>query len=119
MPGDLAIQAASVTPGASSAAQTSTEPGSAAASTTSGGSAGAKSAAAAAAASTTISSQSLHTNPVSQLDPALGIVVLGFYNNQGVETSSIPTQKQLNSYRLHGETPASAAHPEHPVTSET
>ncbi len=118
MPGDLAIQAASVTPGASSAAQTSTEPGSTAASTTSGGSAGVKSAATA-AASTTISSQSLHTNPVSQLDPALGIVVLGFYNNQGVETSSIPTQKQLNSYRLHGETPASAAHPEHPVTSET
>jgi len=46
---------------------------------------------------------SLYTNPVSELDPALGLVVLTFYNSQGVQTASIPTQKQLESYRLHGD----------------
>jgi hypothetical protein len=52
---------------------------------------------------TTAGAAALYTNPVSRLDPALGIVVLDFYNEQGVETSSIPTQKQLESYRLHGD----------------
>ncbi len=51
---------------------------------------------------------SLYANPVSQLDPALGIVVLSFYNAQGVQTSSIPSQKQLDSYRLHGDATAKA-----------
>ncbi len=51
----------------------------------------------------------LYTNPVSQLDPALGIVVLSFYNSDGVQTSSIPSQKQLESYRLHGDTTSGAA----------
>jgi hypothetical protein len=57
--------------------------------------------------------QSLYANPVSELDPALGIVVLHFYNAQGVQTSSIPSQKQLESYRLHDQTAAatSAARP--------
>jgi hypothetical protein len=45
----------------------------------------------------------LYANPVSQLDPALGIVVLHFYNAEGTQTASIPTQKQLDSYRLHGD----------------
>jgi len=52
---------------------------------------------------TSAGAAALYVNPVSRLDPALGIVVLDFYNGQGVETSSIPTQKQLESYRLHGD----------------
>ena len=60
-------------------------------------------------------SPSLHANPVSRLDPALGIVVLDFFNAQGSEVASIPTQKQLDSYRLHGSPGSSPA----PVSTDT
>ena len=42
-----------------------------------------------------------HPSPVSLLDPSTGLVVLEFYNAQGTETESLPTKKQLDSYRLH------------------
>ncbi len=35
------------------------------------------------------------------IDEALGLVVLQFYNQAGVETSSIPTKRQLAEYALH------------------
>ena len=42
-----------------------------------------------------------HPSPISLLDPSTGLVVLQFYNAQGTETESLPTKKQLDSYRLH------------------
>lgn len=38
-------------------------------------------------------------NPSMRLDPALGVVVMTFRDQQGVVTSSIPTQQQLDAYR--------------------
>jgi hypothetical protein len=40
-------------------------------------------------------------SPVSLLDPSTGLVVLEFYNAKGVETSSLPTRRALENYRLH------------------
>ncbi len=40
-------------------------------------------------------------SPVSLLDPSTGLVVLEFYNAKGVETSSLPTKKVLENYRLN------------------
>ncbi len=42
-----------------------------------------------------------YPSPVSLLDPSTGIVVLEFYNAKGNETESLPSRKQLESYRLH------------------
>ncbi len=39
-------------------------------------------------------------NPVLQLDAALGLVVIEFRNAAGTVTSSIPSQQQLDAYRL-------------------
>ena len=55
--------------------------------------------------------QALHSNPVSWFDPATGLVVLQFYNAQGDEKGSIPSQKQLNSYRVHAEESGPATNP--------
>ena len=41
-------------------------------------------------------------NPDFHLDPALNIVVLQFFDAKGNVTSSIPSQKQLDAYRLDG-----------------
>lgn len=51
-------------------------------------------------------------NPTLRLDAALGIVVIEFRNAAGEVASSIPTQQQLQAYRLHFDTgPAKAAKP--------
>lgn len=41
-------------------------------------------------------------SPRQQLDPALGLVVLEFFDSKGKLVSSIPTQAQLESYRKTG-----------------
>ncbi len=46
----------------------------------------------------------LGPSPVSHLDPSLGLVVLEFLDMHGTVTSSIPTQKQLDAFRLTQET---------------
>jgi hypothetical protein len=45
-------------------------------------------------------SQSPAPNPTLQLNAALGLVVIEFRNDAGAITSSIPSQQQLNAYRL-------------------
>jgi hypothetical protein len=45
-------------------------------------------------------SQSPAPNPTLQLNAALGLVVIEFRNDAGVVTNSIPSQQQLNAYRL-------------------
>ena len=42
-------------------------------------------------------------NPTLRLDPSLGIVVIEFRNNAGEVANSIPTQQQLEAYRLRAE----------------
>ena len=44
-------------------------------------------------------------NPSLRLDPALGLVVIEFRNDSGAVTSSIPSQRQIDAYRLHEQTP--------------
>jgi len=39
-------------------------------------------------------------NPTMELNAALGLVVIEFRNDAGAVTSSIPTQQQLEAYRL-------------------
>lgn len=48
-----------------------------------------------------------YTNPALRLDPALGLVVIEFRNNAGAVTRSIPSQQQIDAYRLHEQTPPS------------
>lgn len=43
-------------------------------------------------------------NPTLELDPALGLVVIQFHNDSGAVTSSIPSQQQIDAYRLWQET---------------
>ena len=43
-------------------------------------------------------------NPTLELDAALGLVVIQFHNDSGAVTSSIPSQQQINAYRLWQET---------------
>jgi len=43
-------------------------------------------------------------NPTLELDPALGLVVIQFRNANGAITSSIPSQQQIDAYRLWQET---------------
>jgi hypothetical protein len=43
-------------------------------------------------------------NPTLALDAALGLVVIQFHNNSGAVTSSIPSQQQIDAYRLWQET---------------
>jgi len=47
----------------------------------------------------------LFTNPSSQFDPTVGLVVLDFHNDSGTVTSSIPSERQLEAYRTGLETP--------------
>ena len=42
-------------------------------------------------------------NPTLRLDASLGIVVIEFRNNAGEVANSIPTQQQLETYRLHSQ----------------
>ena len=50
-------------------------------------------------------------NPTFQLDAALGIVVIQFHDAAGAVTNSIPSQRQLDAYRIQGstDTPKAAA----------
>ncbi len=57
-----------------------------------------------AAAPSTAASQP-HASPISLLDPSTGLVVLKFYDSEGVETASLPTKKQLDLYRLNEPSP--------------
>ena len=43
-------------------------------------------------------------NPTLELNAALGLVVIQFHNQAGAVTSSIPTQQQIDAYRLWQET---------------
>lgn len=39
-------------------------------------------------------------NPQLRLDPALGLLVIEFRDTSGAVRASIPTQRQLNAYRM-------------------
>lgn len=43
-------------------------------------------------------------NPTLELDAVLGLVVIQFRNDSGAVTNSIPSQQQLDAYRLWQET---------------
>lgn len=45
-------------------------------------------------------------NPQLRLDPALGLVVIEFRDASGAVRASIPTQRQLNAYRMWEQTRA-------------
>jgi hypothetical protein len=49
-----------------------------------------------------------YVNPALRLDAALGLVVIEFRNDSGAITSSIPSQRQLEAYRQHEQTPPPA-----------
>ncbi len=44
-------------------------------------------------------------NPSLRLDTGLGLVVIEFRNDSGTVTHSIPSQQQLEAYKLHEKTP--------------
>ena len=54
-------------------------------------------------------------NPTLRLDPSLGLVVIEFRDHAGSVASQIPSQRQMDAYRMHTETP----HRETPSTPET
>ena len=43
-------------------------------------------------------------NPTLHLDPSLGLVVIEFRNDKGAVTSTIPSQRQIEAYRMHQQT---------------
>jgi hypothetical protein len=47
-------------------------------------------------------------NPRLRLDPGLGMVVIEFRDDGGEVTNSIPSQRQLDAYRMHQEAPGTA-----------
>lgn len=49
-----------------------------------------------------------YVNPSLRLDAALGLVVIEFRDDSGTITSSIPSQRQLEAYRMHEQSPPSA-----------
>ena len=64
-------------------------------------------------------------NPQLRLDPALGLVVIEFRDTDGAVTSSIPSQRQLNAYRMWeqmrqapGSLPGSSREPSEPGGNE-
>ena len=46
-------------------------------------------------------------NPSLRLDPALGLVVIEFHDRSGAISSSIPSPRQIEAYRMHQQTPPS------------
>lgn len=44
-------------------------------------------------------------NPTLRLDPALGLVVIEFRDEGGHITTSIPSQRQIDAYRMWSEPP--------------
>ena len=58
-------------------------------------------------------------NPTLELNAALGLVVIEFRNDAGAITSSIPTQQQLEAYRLWQESGIGPAPSLGPVALDT
>jgi hypothetical protein len=59
-------------------------------------------------------------NPAFRFDPSVGMVVIEFHDDSGKMTNSIPTERQLQAYRTHQETPGEqAAPPPQPVDGKT
>ena len=53
-------------------------------------------------------------NPSLRLDPALGLVVIEFRDESGHITTAIPSQRQIDAYRMWSEPlPGGDAHPTH------
>ena len=59
----------------------------------------------------------LFVNPSFEFDPTVGIVVIDFHNETGAVTNSIPSQRQLEAYRNHQETPLGEQGPPIPKAS--
>jgi hypothetical protein len=80
---------------------------------------------AAQAAAPAAPSTPLYLSPSLQIEPGLGLVVLEFRDATGNVTDSIPSQRQLQAYRLHQATPPGLIDPTapqpapHPATGET
>jgi len=47
----------------------------------------------------------LYVNPEYQFDPTVGLVVIEFHDTAGNLTNSFPSQRQLEAYRMHQQTP--------------
>jgi hypothetical protein len=56
----------------------------------------------------------LFVNPSYKFDPTVGLVVIEFHDNSGTISNSIPSQRQLQAYRDHQETPPGEMEPEPP-----
>jgi hypothetical protein len=56
-----------------------------------------------------------YANPSLRLDAALGLVVIEFRNDAGSVTSSIPSERQLQAYRMHQEQPPGDNVPKDPA----
>jgi len=87
MPNELNIRATTPAPGASGAAPVETQT------------------LAAPAAATPAARSAPYTNPALRLDPALGLVVIEFHDDSGRLSSSIPSQRQLQAYHMHTQSP--------------
>jgi hypothetical protein len=51
-------------------------------------------------------------NPALRLDASLGLVVIEFRDGAGTITHSIPSQRQMEAYRTHQDTPPSPGSPD-------
>jgi len=56
----------------------------------------------------------LVANPTLRFDVASGLVVIEFHDAAGDVTTSVPTLRQLEAYRLHGQTSVTQAPPAAP-----
>ncbi len=57
-------------------------------------------------------------NPSLRLDAALGLIVIEFRDDAGALTSTIPSQRQIEAYRMHQQALPQQALPQ-PATPET
>jgi hypothetical protein len=73
-----------------------------------------------AAAATATQPAQVFVNPAFRFDPSVGMVVIEFHDDSGKMTNSIPSERQLQAYRTHQETPGEqAAPPPQPVDAKT
>lgn len=72
----------------------------------------AKRAAEAVATTAPASPREVLANPTLRLDASLGLVVIEFRDSGGNVTHSIPSQRQMEAYRTHQETPPSPGRPD-------
>jgi hypothetical protein len=61
----------------------------------------------------------LFVNPSYRFDPTVGLVVIEFHNDSGGLSNSIPSQRQLEAYRLHRDTLPGDAVQETPKATQT